>query len=1217
MSHEGINNILNTLDIIRIEEIKKALNNIINKNIVFAEHSSKTDLCVKKIQKISKLVSLLSVKSSMIKVIYRNVPWENLEKLGEITLDEYNKFATNLDEDFRNLEKILSDIVKIETIKNTKNFEILCNKAQQGEDEHIQKIIEKEEKARAKENGKTLKKYQILHDLGYGNLKFTNEHTKVSGYTNIRKITEPKLDTDKQRKILSLIDKVKDIDLNDYEGQSALFGITMMIGEILKNISDQTKQKNQNVYFDSFKDFRNKIHDLDKTVKAQKLLKYIDDEKNIQIFEGIKTFLTTELENKLRNLIIVPVDDSTPIHTDYLLFRINCYSEDEIKTIIDIFTQIIPQDKREKEEVKIKLSIINDIISGKLPAYILHGKSDTFEKIAQIFFEDELTGDVNNKFFKKDKSGNLENLKGLIREALLKNHILSEDKECVINESNKLINLVKKIPKLTTQNISYEQEITCFKEFNDNFNSYKISPVKYTSYIEMQLKILTSILEKINNCHDENIDYEQLRTNYSKPTKHYSHLFYLMVAGQAIQNLVGKDDFLNYADPKLLIELDYLKWVRNCLMHDLEISEVGSIASFFNNDLIELNVKHHGSKAYDTVGYLKHLSPMIDKTLKNIKNKTDRTEDETLIINKNKLTKILDKAHSDDEFYITEFIWNKICEIDEETQEIEEIFGKYFELDEKICDFLNKNRSIDLGDIYTYNGDIISAAQKLNITLKGFFGQIVKNGFTRHKNSESGLFVECTDDENLFKFKKKLNKIIGYRLTVVNDNNLREYLQKQNRLDGYDQFMKEIDYSGFERTMKSMRLHSGIKIGNCLEALKDVFENDCNLNLIYEGYAPIHKVYHVNTKNMEILIKLLESGANPNIRDKRGETIAHYAAKENDVELLKLLKEKGADFNIRNLSKQTALDLTAEYYDYQKEAYDFLLQNTNIEIIEIIEKIRLAIKHQEINILEGYLNNLADKSILNQPTEEFITIGNIACGIGNLQIIELLEKHGCDLLIKIEDRYSSLECACDGDNADLNPQDRIKLITYLIDQVKLPITSYAIQNALYCDDINILKLLIEKGGDIEAQLLPNFTPLLLLINGTTVRGNNTMEKIKLLLEHNADILACDESVGNALHLAAERGHDQLINILIEHAKNHNMLEQLLQPSPDECWVCRGENAYEIAIKYENYETAKKLEAFFDHNRGDKTLVSNNDFKIIIANDISDDMDSELSGDNSA
>jgi len=370
-----------------------------------------------------------------------------------------------------------------------------------------------------------------------------------------------------------------------------------------------------------------------------------------------------------------------------------------------------------------------------------------------------------------------------------------------------------------------------------------------------------------------------------------------------------------------------------------------------------------------------------------------------------------------------------------------------------------------------------------------------------------------------------------------------------------------------------------------IEELLQTYPN-LNFNLQYHGYTCLHKTFHDNM-NYDAFVLLVKRGADVNAQDKRGNTVAHYIASgqvgdEWDVMAsLKLLAEYGADFNLTNTAVMTPLESIPEYYYQDREVYRFLLQHTDLPIaVKLVQ----AIKQEIIENVHTFLVEIASKGqatavdVLNTEVDKYGLIGNVACGVGNRVIIDLLVENGCDLRLVAEDGTTALEKACYADNANsLNAEDRVALITWLIDEIKTDITSIAIQNSLHCSNLEILQLLLERGGNVNS-VYAGITPLLLIINQTYV-DDHEIEVIELLLRYGANILVLDGYVGNSLHLAAERGHIHVVEVLLNHANDTNQLDQLLQPSS--CRVCYGMDAYDIAQEYGYYEIAARLYEYFD------------------------------------
>ena len=96
-----------------------------------------------------------------------------------------------------------------------------------------------------------------------------------------------------------------------------------------------------------------------------------------------------------------------------------------------------------------------------------------------------------------------------------------------------------------------------------------------------------------------------------------------------------------------------------------------------------------------------------------------------------------------------------------------------------------------------------------------------------------------------------------------------------------------------------------------IELLEQHLEID--VNLTYYGKAPIQRLYDLyredpSSQALETLKFLISrEGTNVNVEDRRGQTIAHYAAKDDDVEILRLIESK-ANFSIQDQDDETPFD---------------------------------------------------------------------------------------------------------------------------------------------------------------------------------------------------------------------------------------------------------------------------------------------------------------------
>ena len=64
--------------------------------------------------------------------------------------------------------------------------------------------------------------------------------------------------------------------------------------------------------------------------------------------------------------------------------------------------------------------------------------------------------------------------------------------------------------------------------------------------------------------------------------------------------------------------------------------------------------------------------------------------------------------------------------------------------------------------------------------------------------------------------------------------------------------------------------------------------------------------------NVEMVIELLQKGADPDAQDKDGDTALIIAIKRNKIENVKALLEAGARWDIVNYDKKTAYDIAKE-----------------------------------------------------------------------------------------------------------------------------------------------------------------------------------------------------------------------------------------------------------------------------------------------------------------
>jgi ankyrin repeat protein len=352
-----------------------------------------------------------------------------------------------------------------------------------------------------------------------------------------------------------------------------------------------------------------------------------------------------------------------------------------------------------------------------------------------------------------------------------------------------------------------------------------------------------------------------------------------------------------------------------------------------------------------------------------------------------------------------------------------------------------------------------------------------------------------------------------------------------------------------------------------LEIAKYLLHSGFDADWVRNSYSYLHNAYQDEICRKNGLPKLLlDYKADPNKQDKHGQTIVHMAVKEKDVDFLKILKENNARFNLKDSCKQTAIEFYLDPDTEIDDTYNYLAQifekekQENPKMIQLMFAIKQE-KMEKFNMLLEKENNEIFKC------EHFIhgLVTSYACRIGNIDIIKQLHK------INFDFDSSALEDACK------NQSIRIETIQYLVKEIRLEITFGAIENSLFTfESYDIIQYLINNGFNINLKK-SGFTILLYIINFNVVRSKE-LNDIKYLLENKADVYICDDHVGNSLHLAAERGHTEVIKLLIDHVGETKLFEFLRLQSPVK-FTYWQKTAYEIAVRCKNRESADLIEEY--------------------------------------
>lgn len=407
--------------------------------------------------------------------------------------------------------------------------------------------------------------------------------------------------------------------------------------------------------------------------------------------------------------------------------------------------------------------------------------------------------------------------------------------------------------------------------------------------IELLLRSIHYICDIIDGHRKDELDTVSLHIRFQQPVVHHVCLFYLTIIGSTVQNMRIKHVFFTTVSVELHEKLDYLRWIRNSLMHyDVYFRSNfyrTTLYDYLSNDLLieDYSIDSHGQLILVFEQFFEDL--------------------EKELINYHEF---LSKLTIDN--YHIEYKKNDKLFYDKDIRRKQ---GKCHDFLSKSSiayspQYCNNVPSLKLSTVLEKKDLIEKFSKKLDIQVIGIFGPLAQYDSIRN-NSHSGLLIEINESNmNAHFFKKLLNlkKYIKNELSlkylcIVEVHQMKEYLFYQRRQDIDMINIKEIiaRYS-LGHLKNGLQLHEKIDKfirssdddGVLDEGIKKLLQH--KRNICYDasyGKEPIlHKLCSIilNTNIScsislycrQIMHEILNDGAQINVADYRGTTILHIIA---------------------------------------------------------------------------------------------------------------------------------------------------------------------------------------------------------------------------------------------------------------------------------------------------------------------------------------------------
>jgi len=247
-------------------------------------------------------------------------------------------------------------------------------------------------------------------------------------------------------------------------------------------------------------------------------------------------------------------------------------------------------------------------------------------------------------------------------------------------------------------------------------------------------------------------------------------------------------------------------------------------------------------------------------------------------------------------------------------------------------------------------------------------------------------------------------------------------------------------------------------------------------------------------------------------QDGGGLTALVFAARQNCIECARELLEAGADVNQTTHYGWTPLLTATQNRNYKLAA--FLLEhgaNPNLRNNGGWSPLYLATDNRNIE-MGDYPTPKAD--------------------MDHLEFIKMLVAKGADVNVRVCGTSSTPE-VCRGDSTETRTNFTMQ---WLYEDGATPFL-----RASQSSDIELMKFLLEHGADPKINTSNNVTPLAVASGIAWVEGvtyetskENNMEAVKMLLNLGIDPNIQDNDGRAALHGAAHKGRDEVIQVLVDH-----------------------------------------------------------------------------------
>ncbi|XP_019770310.2 uncharacterized protein LOC109544510 isoform X1 [Dendroctonus ponderosae] len=299
-------------------------------------------------------------------------------------------------------------------------------------------------------------------------------------------------------------------------------------------------------------------------------------------------------------------------------------------------------------------------------------------------------------------------------------------------------------------------------------------------------------------------------------------------------------------------------------------------------------------------------------------------------------------------------------------------------------------------------------------------------------------------------------------------------------------------------------------------------EDTVDINEAMSGFTPLHIA--AESGSLELVIFLLDKGANVNGRSDEGATPLNGAVRNGYLEVVNVLILKGANVNSRFIDGSTPLYI-AIANGHEKIANVLLKAGANVNVVDRVcnqTPLHYAARFGYENIVETLLMNKANTDI---ATNEGVTPAHLAAQGGHSKVIATLLQNKVNIFRKDNSKWTPLHYAAENGHTT---------VAHLLIQNGLAVNDKTIYSAtpLHIAALQghkeFVELLLKNNAQISGRDWVGNTPL----HAAVSHGSNDITA--LLIKNKAEVDVRSNNGTTPLHFAARRGHKDVTAFLIEN-----------------------------------------------------------------------------------